>query len=391
MVRFIEKIKKYEARFGCVDPSTGNFERKSFYGSTKTEALRRGRKWVSDVRDGSTQIGNERMKLSEWIDCWLKDYAKSSVREKTYEKYESCLKYAKDHIGDKYLRQLKPQDIQEFLNQLLIDGSRHKKPLSPTTVINTRRYVIQCLNQAVVMGIINKNPATATKPAKRQVRQMFVFSKGQINHIIELLDKDLAAAEDIRNIYWLHTLKSIIILATGTGMRVGELLGLAWYDVVLHELEGAIHVTRTLVKTNHKTFFSAPKTRTSRRKILISEREVDALKEYQAWQNEHKKQLGSLYNDQDLVFHSLLGMPLDHSKLTIYYQEILKKSGIQHARFHDLRHTHASWLFAQNVHPKVVQERLVHASIAITLDTYSHFLPDMQDIALKAMRNMFNN
>ena len=179
-------------------------------------------------------------------------------------------------------------------------------------------------------------------------------------------------------------LEALYVLAIHTGMRRGEILGLNWKDV---DLEGTtIRVRRTLTREGNGYALGEPKTKKSRRTVRLTQRAVEALRSHRAGQAREKLRAGSLYQDQDLVFPSEGGSFLNPSNLRQRsFAPLLERASLDQITFHDLRHTCASLLFQRNIHPKFVQELLGHASVAITLDTYSHMLPGMGGEAADAM------
>jgi len=180
---------------------------------------------------------------------------------------------------------------------------------------------------------------------------------------------------------------AIYVLAIHTGLRQGELLGLKWEDVDLEN--GLIRVRRTLTRYKGRVLLSEPKTKRSRRTVRLTETAVDALREHLARQMTQMEALGDLYRDQGLVFATQKGTLVNPSNLRKRsFAPLLEKAGLPSIRFHDLRHTCATLLLASNVNPKIVSEMLGHASIAITLDTYSHVLPTMQGGATRALEDM---
>jgi integrase len=170
-------------------------------------------------------------------------------------------------------------------------------------------------------------------------------------------------------------------------MRQGELLGLKWGDV---DLEGAtVSIRRTLTRTGDGKggTLGDPKTKRSRRTIPLTPQAVEALRRHLDRQLGDIGMLGDLYEDQGLVFTTECGTLINPSKLRQRsFAPLLIKAGLPHVRFHDLRHTCATLLLSKGVHPKFVQELLGHASVAITLDTYSHMLPSMGDQTARAMQ-----
>ena len=185
-------------------------------------------------------------------------------------------------------------------------------------------------------------------------------------------------------------LEALYVLAVTIGLRQGESLGLEWDDV---DLEGGmLQVRRTLTAAKGGPVLSAPKTRGSRRSVKLPQTASDALRSHLERQLAEIAEIaeidrvGSLWQENGLIFASEVGKPMDRRYVTTHrFKPLLKRAGLPQVRFHDLRHTCTTLLLSKNVNPKVVSEMLGHASIAITLDTYSQVLPDTQDSAARAM------
>jgi integrase len=180
-------------------------------------------------------------------------------------------------------------------------------------------------------------------------------------------------------------LEALYVLALNTGLRQGELLALKWEDV---ELEDAVvRVRRTLTRTRGKVTIGPPKTTRSRRSVGFTQKAVEALRDHLARQLEEMEQMGSLYRPGGLVFANESGGIINPSNLrNRSFARLLHRAGLPPTtRFHDLRHTCATLLLSRNVNPKIVSEMLGHSSISITLDIYSHVLPNMQESAVRAL------
>ena len=189
---------------------------------------------------------------------------------------------------------------------------------------------------------------------------------------------------------FLSSLEALHVLAVSTGLRQGELLALRWEDV---DLEAAVlRVSRTLTRNGGKVSVGPPKTKNSRRTVGLTDGAVEALGEHLTQQLEEMESVGSLYRPGGLVFANEVGGIVNLSNLrNRSLKALLKRAGLPAIRFHDLRHTCATLLFSRNVNPKIVSEMLGHASIAITLDTYSHVLPNMQQSAVRALEEASSN
>jgi integrase len=181
-------------------------------------------------------------------------------------------------------------------------------------------------------------------------------------------------------------LEALYVLAVTTGLRQGELLGLKWDDVDMEAR--TLQVRRTLMTAKGGPVLSAPKTKGSRRTVKLSQTALEALRSHLERQLREIERAGDLWRENGLIFASEVGEPLDRRDITMRcFKPLLKKAGLPQFRFHDLRHTCATLLLSKNVNPKIVSEMLGHATIAITLDTYSHVLPTMQESAAKAMED----
>jgi len=167
-------------------------------------------------------------------------------------------------------------------------------------------------------------------------------------------------------------------------LRQGELLGLTWEDVDLDE--GVVRVRRTLTRHKSRLLLGEPKTKRSRRTVQLTEAAVEALETHLARQRVQRDCLSDLYEDQGLVFATQKGTLVNPTNLRKRsFELLLEKAGLPAIRFHDLRHTCAALLLSSNVNPKIVSEMLGHATIAITLATYSHVLPNMQKGSARAL------
>jgi integrase len=194
-------------------------------------------------------------------------------------------------------------------------------------------------------------------------------------------------AQQLLEAAWEDRLEALYVLAIHTGMRRGEVLGPKWADV---DLENAtIRVQRTLTRKDTGYVLGNPRTKKSRRSVRLTQRAIEALRSHRAQQAEGNLKSGSLYQDQKIVFAGESGGLINPSNLRQrFFTPLLEREELPHITFHDLRHTCASLLFQRNVHPKIVQEPLRHASVAITLDTYSHLLPGMGGEAATAMEDV---
>jgi integrase len=310
--------------------------------------------------------------LGSYLYSWLA-HVKGRVRAKTFEGYECLIRlYAKPVIGDLPLDELRPLHLQRLYASLLC---RPGRPLSGGTVLNLHLVLTQALSQAVRWGYVSSNPAAGAQPPRPRRAELAGIDAGLSGRI-------LAAAAGTR-------FECPAAIAISTGMRRGEILALRWSDVS-SDL-GLAHVRRTLQPTNDGLVFERPKTRRSARTVALPEFLRPYLTRQRTDQTRRRERAGPSWREYGLVIDRGDGSPLNPDTLSSRWGVFLSRAGLPHVRFHDLRHAHATLMLAQGVHPKVVSERLGHASISITLDTYSHVLPAMQAEAARAFDELFSS
>jgi integrase len=310
--------------------------------------------------------------VAEYLQRWLR-HARGRVRAGTYEGYESLLRlHAMPHLGEQFLDDVSPLVIQELYGEL--SAAPPAGPgLSGGSVLNLHLVLTQAFAQAVRWQLIVSNPVAGAQPPRprRALRQVVDP---------ELLRRLLAAAAGT----WLE---APVAIAAATGMRRGEILGLRWSDFD-SELT-LLRVQRTLQPTNDGLVFEQPKTPRSRRTVLLPEFLRPFLERQRHDQSVRQKALGAEWVESGLAIDRGDGRPLNPDTLSAGWARFVRQRGLPQVRFHDLRHAHATLMLSQGVHPKVVSERLGHASIGITLDTYSHVLPTLQQEAAQAFDDLF--
>ena len=183
-------------------------------------------------------------------------------------------------------------------------------------------------------------------------------------------------------------LEVLVFVALTTGMRKGELLALRWDDMDLEK--GVLYVQRTVSRIPGRGYMeSEPKTKSSRRRIVLPGVAIEALKGHCSNQENARVKAGEKWNDWGIVFANKYGGCLRPDTVLDTFHQLLKDAGLPTMRFHDLRHSAATILFVAGVNPKVIQELLGHSKISITLEVYSHVLPSMQQEAAGKMDEVF--
>jgi integrase len=355
----------YMARY-TVQTATGS-KRKTIYGKTRQEAAEKLSKAMAD-RDGGFIFDVENLTVGEYLNRWLLDSVRGTVRVSTYERHESIIRtHLVPTLGRIKLKTLTPTHVRGLHREKL---DAH---LAPATVRKIHSTLHKALSQAVRDGLIPRN-AAAVKAPRPAPKEMHPLAPNEARRLLET-----ASAVGDR-------FEALYVLAITTGLRRGELLGLRWEDVDLEH--GILRVGRALVREGGRHVPGETKTKRGRRQIRLTSRAVGALKTHRKKQLEQRMKFASAYQDHGLVFATYTGMPVDPEHLVKRsFKPLLKRASLPEIRFHDLRHTCATLLLSGGVHPKLVQELLGHATIAMTLDTYSHYLPSMGDQTARAMED----
>jgi integrase len=317
--------------------------------------------WLLEIRqqvhDGFL-LKDENVKVSEFLTKFLEEVAIHSVKPSTYRSYSQLVNtHVIPAIGHIKLVKLRPDHLQSLYSKKLTDG------LSKRSVQYMHAVVRRALNQAVKWGLIVRNPTDAVTPPKPQRREPQTLSSEQAKTLIDSVSEPR----------W----KTIYVIAILLGLRKSEILGLRWQDIDFNN--NAISINNIVYEIDGKIYTGTPKTNTSRRTVAMPDLVAETLIQYQKLTN----------NYAGLVFTTSSGRPVSQRNLSRHFYTALDKAELPRIRFHDLRHTAATLLLKENVHPKIVQEMLGHSSIALTLDTYSHVIPSMQKEAASKMDELF--
>jgi len=369
-------IKRYKNSYTVVlnmgiDPNTGKRKQQwiSVKGNKK-DAEKRLAEMLHQIDTGSFMKPGKTT-VAEFLERWLKDYARLNLAPRTAEGYETIIRcHLAPGLGSIPLTQLKPEHIQRYYSDMLTNGKcDHKGSLSPTTVRQHHMVLHRALHIATNWGLIPRNPADVIDPPRSQRPEMHVMNEDNIQGFLE-------AARSTP--YY-----ALFYVALFTGMRRSELLALRWSDADL--VLGQISVNKSLHRLRDGSFVSTqPKTAKGRRTIALPPSASLTLKQHRERQEQAQLVLGRLVQESDLVFSHPDGSPLLPDTVSQAWRRLTVRYGLNGIRLHDARHSHASLMLKQGVHPKIVQERLGHASIQMTLDTYSHVAPGLQEAA--AMR-----
>ncbi len=350
------------------DPATGKLKQQwvSIKG-TKKDAEKRLSELLHQL-DTGTFMKPGKATVADYLNQWVKDYCWINLTPVTAQTYEyMAKKYLIPALGQLALTKLRPEHLQHLYTDRLSNGRADGKGgLSARTVRYMHVTIHKALQSAVKMGLINRNPADAVELPKQKRREMQTMSESDIHIFLEYAKSTP---------YYV-----LFYLALFTGMRRSELLALRWSDIDLILCQ--LSVNRTINQLhNRQVVFGEPKTDKSRRMVSLSPSTALLLSQYRTEQEKLRQSLGSTVSDDDLIFSSIDGKPLIPDSVTQAWRILARRIGLKGIRFHDARHTHASLMLKQGIHPKIVQERLGHSSIAMTLDIYSHVAPGLQQAA----------
>lgn len=353
------------------DPVTKKRRQKRVSGFTsEKQAKREMIKMINELNDGK-YVEPTNKNLEQYLTDWLR-FKEKRVAYSTFLQYES---YTNNHIipalGHLKVTDLTTAKVEEFYDSLL-----DNEILAEQSIHHVHRILSNAIKRGQTIGEIPRNVMEAVEPVKVPRNEMEYWDMETLNTFLR---------ETLQDQYYIAW-----YLAAFTGMRQGEILGLKWRNVDLENK--MIHVHRSLRKEKKEGYkISELKNTASYRSVAISDSDVFALKQHKKAQERQKMSTGEDYEDNDLVVATSIGTHVLPSNLGRSFRRALKNTGVKTIRFHDLRHTHASMLFGLKVHPKIVQERLGHSSIEVTLDRYSHMLPNMQEAVASNLEDAFKN
>ena len=302
---------------------------------------------------------------SEWLPA-----IEATVRPSTFRSYKQHVEcHIVPHLGSVQLQKLHGSQINALYAQLALCGKKDGKTgLSPLTIRHVHAVLHRALKDAVRWERLTRNPIDAADPPSIRGdgnRELKTWSAAQLKAF-------LTATHGER-------LSPIWHLLAMTGMRRGEALGLRWEDVDIEA--GRLSVRRALIPNGAVVVVSEPKTAKGRRSVALDPETVEMLKRQATQQLADQVKKGDAWSDTGLVFTKADGEAWHPEVVSRFFRAAVKRSLLPVIRLHDLRHTHATLALRAGIHPKVISERLGHATIAITLDTYSHAIPAMQEEA----------
>lgn len=355
----------------------GKPDRKQFYGKTQKEVKEKLEEYKRKISMGI--LNEEKIILQDWFYTWLFDYRKQDLKPKSFDRYYGIYKNYVNNttLGKIKLCDLRTTHLQRHYNNLLNQG------VTPTTIKQLNTNLKTCLGEAERQGYILKNWCKlVTLPKIEDNKEIKVLTKEEQSKFLEAIKG--------------HELELLFILALGTGLRLGELLGLKWCDIDFKNNE--LTVQRSIQRVpifegdkivKYEVIEQTPKTKNSNRTLPIPINIINKLKKYKKEQNQLILYIGEGYSNNNYILCDKLGNIIDEKKPGRNLKSILKKLEIEPMKFHALRHTYATRLFEAGVPPKTVQHLMGHADIQTTMNIYTHVMKSEKLEAVDKINKLF--
>jgi len=398
----------------------GRRRRKTVYGRTRRQVADKLAALLHRTRAEDVPT-DERQTVRQFIRRWLADVAKPRVRPRTWETYEAAVtRHIDPFLGSKQIAKLAPHHVQDWLSTLEARGVSASRRRYARVVLRA------VLNTALRWRLVAVNAAALVDPPRAIRREIRPLHPDEAKRLLK-------AAEGR------HPIQAFVTVALSCGLRVGEALGLRWADIDLDA--GSLAVTQAIQRSGGdpvarrvllaeqsslradlrrasakgasvseidrlraafrnirgrlaviKTSLNIvePKSARSRRTIALPAVTVAALRRHRRQQLKARLAAGKNWRDTGLVFTTSIGTPIEPSNLAKAFKRLLTDADLPSIRLHDLRHTAATLLLTQGVSPRVVMETLGHSQISLTMNTYSHVLPELQREAAEKMNALLS-
>ncbi|WP_282804466.1 tyrosine-type recombinase/integrase [Clostridium tetani] len=372
------KYKGWRGRISIGYDNEGKLKRKQFYGKTKKEVLEKMNEYQYKNNVGLLP-SDDKITLQQWFKTWLFEFRINDLKPSSFERYEGIYrKYILNSpIGKMSLSELRAKDIQKYYNSL------SNKGISANVVNTINGFLYTCLESALKQNYIPQNYCKLIILPKIIKEDEFT--------VLTLEEQNI-----FLNAIQGHKYQTAFTLALGTGLRLGELLGLKWSDIDFNK--NTVGISRSIKRItlinyegerSSQVLEQLPKTKTSIREVPIPSNIIENLEQYREKQLLVKKENKDVYNDNDYIFSDKLGNPLDPKRIPRNFKSILKKAGLKAIKFHSLRHTYATRLFEADVPIKTVQALMGHSDITTTMNIYTHVMPEQKNKAVEKIDGLF--
>ena len=332
------------------------------YYATKQEAVTAKNKALHEIEQ-IKRVGNTRQKVGEYLEYWLENIHRISVRLSSYVQTRNIIKHHLiPALGEIPIQKLTAREVQQFYGKL------QEEHLSSQRIRSVHIALHKALKDAVQADLLRDNVCDRVTLPRLDTGERHPLTQTQAQQFIQ-------AAKG-------NPWETLLIVALTTGLRRGELRALRWQDIDLEKR--IVHIHRSAISVNgYGVVDSEPKTHKSKRNIVLHAFVIEMLKNHRRVQLEQRLKKGATWKDLDLVFPNRVGDYFCKDSLYRNFARILRKAGLPPMHIHDLRHSAATILLAMGVNIRVVQEILGHSNISTTLGIYGHVLPGMQEEAMK--------
>jgi len=354
---------------GYVD---GKRIRKSVYGKTEREARHK----LNELRrqhERGMPVVTKRQRLAGYLEHWLVDVLPGTVKESTQASYVDMVRrHIVPVLGHIYLDKLAPADVRRFLNRKAAEKSARGRPFSARTVQYLHAILRRALEHACREELLGRNVARLVSPRQVEREEVDPWTLEETQQFLKTAQRD--------------RLYPLYVLALMLGLRRGELLALRWSLIDLDE--GVLRVRESLQRIDGQLRFTSPKTMRSRRTVPLPTLCIAVLRAHHQAQRRERAQERA-WPSPNLVFTTRRGTPIEPRNLNRHFERLCKQAGVRRIRFHEMRHTCASMLFAAGNEPRVIMDILGHSVVGTTLNLYTHVMPAQHRSAAESMDALF--
>ena len=359
-----------------IDSITCKQVQRTITGKTQKEVAQKMREIAVEV-DQKTYKAPCKLTLGEWLDIWKAEYTGDVKPSTAYLYGRNIDQYIIPYLGAVKLEKLTPLQVQEFYNRLLKPDKEEARPLSAKTVRNVHGVLHKALEQAVQVGYIRSNPASACKPPRAAKAEIRPLDADQVSAFLKALQG--------------HPHEYLYQVTMFTGLRQGEVLGLTWDCLDMER--GTLLVKQQLRREQKKggKYYLAPTKSSKSRVLTLAPSVVRLFRLQKIRQNGMRVKAGELWQETNLVFTNQIGSFLSYRTVYDCFKRVMVKIGAPSTRFHDLRHTYAVMAIQSGDDIKTVQENLGHATAAFTLDVYGHVTAQMKQASADRMEKFIQS
>lgn len=340
----------------------GKRVRRWVYGATEREALAK----LAELREAERRgqrLTAERYTFGRWLDEWLSTKRRQGTRTTTLRGYEWLIRqHIRPALGHIRLDKLAPSDIRHLVERKAESG------LSPQSVRLMHALIRNSLADAEREELVHRNAAKLVRPPSARREEVRVLTVEDARRLVGVIQGD--------------RFEALWVCALTLGMRRGELLGLRWTDVDFGN--STLTIRQALQRVGGRLVLVEPKTALSRRTVPVPPPTLTALRAHRTRQNADRLAAGAAWQDSGLVFTTHLGGPLEPRNVNRAWYTLRANADLPWLRLHDLRHACASFMLAAGASPRTVMKTLGHSQIGLTMNTYTHVLPEVEREAIDA-------